>query len=191
GIVPALNYPTYDVRKAALEPYLLNGLSVQVEAQRPNGDMVIRVRFDAHTLTKNQRWCGHLILRPPTEAGVDYALDITEGTTLTLDRSGTPNRHTLNESGTFVNPTVLKTVRGTRIRGQKGARVRIEDGSTLTIGAGSTLELEKGAKIRLRNGSRLVLEEGAKVNGLPGARVKVKGRSELVDHRFNRRFRVN
>ncbi|GAB4416915.1 MAG: hypothetical protein OHK0039_26640 [Bacteroidia bacterium] len=173
GRFPLLNYPTYDRDSESLGPFILNGIRIEVLERRPNGDLLLDIDLAAWDLRSPRRWCGHLLLPADTTA-----LRLLAGADLLLDRSGTPDRHTVQgDTGLPVNPTRL------RVEG----KVQIEADASLRVGATSRLEVASGGRVRVARGGSLVLLPGATlaigaggvVELLPGARLRIEPGADL------------
>jgi hypothetical protein len=149
------NYPKYDAHKAAFEPIYINGLHLDFSAEGDDGSMRVKVRFDDTMIDRNLRWAGNIVLPDITH---DDRPDLIVSKTLHIDRTGTVNRHTLNEDKTFINSTVFRV--------QKGASIKIAKRGKLIIGNGSTLIIEKGAKLEVHKKGKIITKNGGKIQYL-------------------------
>ncbi len=176
---PLLNYPRYDAQQQRLGLYLLNGLRITLTAyDATTGAYRVAVRYDATDLQGDHRWTGDMRLRPvPNQP---YALHLTPGTTLRLDRSGTSNRHTARAPGDFVNPTELVVDSGATLRVGRGATLRVENGSTLRLSSGARLELVRGATLAVADSSAVVVGTGAAVQRHRRARLQFAPAAQWV-----------
>lgn len=150
-----LNYPVYDTKKAALNPYILNGLAVKFSAIENSKDILVEIKFQHTSLCKNQRWTGNIELPNITE-DEKADLEIANCIELLLDKSGTVNTHLKTEKGDFVLPTVF------------------------TVKKGATLHLRQKSQLLLKNGSKLIVEEGANLILDKNAQIVVSKDSELI-----------
>ena len=168
GLIAHLKYDTINQR---LYPIYLHGLSVQVlqyQGSGVNRKAKIRVKYDDYVVDRDVRWCGNIIL----PAGVP--LELKEGKTITLDKSGTPNRHTLTPAGDFINPTALTFEEGATFTLRANSNMYVRAGSTLHLEPNSKLTIAEGAKLYIRPNSVLQVDECAELEVLPGGEVIVE-----------------
>ena len=92
-------------------------------------------------------------------------MHVLSGKTLTINTSGTNNRHTLR-NGDFINPTSLTCASNSLFLLDGGATVALEgDDTHFQVNDGATLSLEPyGATFVVRNGAVLDLQRGATLN---------------------------
>jgi hypothetical protein len=141
GLIALQKYSREDKK---LDPIYLHGLSVEVlyyVGSGVNRKAVINVKYDDYEVDRDVRWTGDIILP------ADVPLVLNEGKILTVDKSGTPNRHTLTPAGDFINPTKLT----------------FEEGAGFTLGANSTMYVKMGSTLHLKPQSKLTITEGAKL----------------------------
>ncbi len=197
---PIFEHQHYDPNTAKLSPITLSGLSVELLSQdRQTGAITIQVRYDDVNITTDTRWTGNLVMMDvngplPPRPGTTASDVIVTGATLTINKSGTPNRHLPTVAGDFINPTRLTCPAGTLLELSAspldiGAGISIEDSKTtvqvageMTLGrscnvlvkAGALLELMAGSSVRLRHyfssirveaGGTLLIHSGATVQG--------------------------
>lgn len=122
---------------------------------------------------RNVRWCGEIILPK------DVPLELAKNKTLRIDKSGTPNRHTLTTAGDFINPTSLAFQPNATFILREGSVMEVENGSTLTLESGSKLTLQEGARLVIKSGSTLNIHDCAELEILPGAKLVVQGDNTL------------
>jgi hypothetical protein len=84
---------------------------------------------------------------------------IQQDVALSIDKSGTPNRHTLTSSGDFINPTEFHCLSGSYFKQEVNSNVEVKNGSTLIISG--KYELNDGSVLRIRSGSCLQIKQGA------------------------------
>ena len=168
------NYADYSFSARAFNPTILNGLRIEVLEIDANGTARLDIRFDEVTLDKNLRWTGNIALPNISgDAGDDLIIDA--GKTLTLDLSGTVNRHQPHPTlGGFVNPTVMTI--------GSDAVLHMLESSNLTIKSGSTLIIEDGAEVILENGACIVVEEDGFLD-LRGNNIQLNGSNALISVR--------
>jgi hypothetical protein len=129
GNLPALNVPVYSTSANKLGDYYLNGLSVKVLSyDSVNKSYSLQVKFNDWEVRESKRWCGDIVQPDST------VMVLKAGKEITLDKSGTPNRHIKHAEYGFSNP------------------------STFIISPNATTVLESKACIRVMNHSTLVLE---------------------------------
>lgn len=172
GIVPLLNYPIYDKTNAKKEPFIINGLTVKVLSQNSvNGDITVQVMFDDVDVRNDKRWTGNIEVREPLYS--TYSLNLKASKILDIDKSGTPNRHTLSSNNDFINPTRLTCESGSYFHVEQNATVNVQNNSTLHLKSGSKMELESGARLHLFAGTTLIIDDGAELNLKPGAVLEI------------------
>lgn len=173
GIVPAMNYPSFERKVQQLDPIILNGIRIEVLDQRADGSYVLDIQFDDWVLTESRRWCGNLQLPSSDTESFTSFLSLARNTTLTLDLSGTPNRENIHpETGTCVNPTRLHVESGRGIRLQRGSQMIVEEFSELI--------LEDKAKLIVERGATLLIRDRGSLQAKLGSRITVKRGGELV-----------
>ena len=149
----------YDTLNFTILPTKLNGIQVEVLSQ--SGDEItIRVRFDKTEIENNVRWTGNIELNNIT-ADDKPDIVVSTGNVLLLNKSQTPNRHTLTAEGDFVNPTVFTAKSGSKIVIQSGSEIILDEKSTMILEECSQLIIEAGANLRIKNNSKLNLRNGA------------------------------
>ena len=150
-----LNYPRYIMRELSLQAYILNGLAIKFSKVKNSKDMRVEIKFKHTNLCQDRRWTGKIEL--PNITGDDKAdLEISNCIQLTLNKSGTANRHIKTDAGDFINLT------------------------TLTIKKGATLHLKQKSKLILEEGSKLILEDGANLILDKRAQLIIKADAELL-----------
>jgi hypothetical protein len=183
-----INHQKYDQCKEQLEPIYLNGISIAITAIAPNGDRTIEVRFDETNIYADQRFTGNLLLKDIPHA--EFDLNIEQWKTLTVNKSGTPNRHTkgsANEFPDFINPSILTIDSGAHVLINDKAVLNITEGSTLVVKAGATITIKGSGKIKVDSDSYYYKEEGATIN-LTDPKSKVvlsKGAQQIINPLLN------
>lgn len=156
---------------AKLDPIYLHGLSFQVlqySGSGVNRKAQIRVKFDDYEIDRDVRWTGEIIL------SADVPLELKESKIITLDKSGTPNRHTLTTAGDFINPTTLTLEPSSKFTLGASSRMIVENGSTLTLESGSKLKVSENAKLIVKAGTRLAINDCSEIEVLPGGKIVVE-----------------
>ncbi len=163
GIVPLLNYPSWDKTTETLSPYVLNGITIRVVQQFDDGSYELEIELDDWEVREDKRWCGNILL-PYIDTQTDKHLTISKRTNILLDLSGTPDRSTAHpQTGTCSNPTRLLVEGGRGIRLQKGSQMIVDRFSELELATGSQLIIEKGASLIVRGEGKLILQEDCQV----------------------------
>lgn len=163
GILPALNYPSFDQAKQQLDPYLLNGLRILIGERQANGTYEIQVAFDDWEVREDKRWCGNFILPAPVSEDERF-LDIAKRKTLLLDLSGTPDRGTPHpETQTYVNPTHWTVEGGRSIRLQEGSKLIVDEFSILELKKNAQIIIEEGATLQIKGQGKLLLAEDSQI----------------------------
>jgi M6 family metalloprotease-like protein len=138
----------------------LNGLSVEVLEQRPDGSIKIRIRWDDFDVPTNVRWCGDIVLKEK--------VILKNGGTISLEQGYSPQVteavQKIDGVNVFAEPTIMEV--------DSGALLKLERFSNLWIKAGSTLLIRKGARVEMANKSAIVVERGGYVFVEEGALVK-------------------
>lgn len=172
-----VNLQRYDICRQKMEPVILNGLSVTLLSNdTKKGEMTLDIRFDDITLVAPFRLSGNLLLinNPLTDAD----LIVGKRKTLTLDQSGTPNRHLKTEPGSnnnhfpdFISPTLMTIDSGATLRIEEKGHLHICEGATLYLKKGAKLELGKKSSIKVKKSGFLCIEQGATINREGDARI--------------------
>ncbi len=181
GILPITNYPIYDKVNDKMLPYILNGLSVKVTNYNSStGEYTLNVNFGDYQVRNNKRWCGNIEM-PPNPIPNAYSLEVLSGVTLTVDKSGTPNKkyEILAGSGDFVNPTILNCLSNSYINMQSNSNLIVDNNSTLKLSSNSKIDIGSGAILRVKRGSKLILEGNATINVLNGGRIIIEDDGSL------------
>ncbi|OFY35629.1 MAG: hypothetical protein A2X01_04180, partial [Bacteroidetes bacterium GWF2_35_48] len=150
--------------------YYLNGISIELLEQYSDGRIRIKVRLDDVDVVNDTRWSGNIELNDITQnSNPDVSLQT--GKTITIDKSGTPNRHT-KVNGAFINPTIFICKSNSYFKQQTTSNVEVINGSGLLLEASSTYEVNSHAKLTVKNGSTLLLRAGSNL--------LIKGTGKLV-----------
>lgn len=181
GIAPLLNYPIYSMSQSKKNPSYLNGLNIQVLSENSStGEITIQISFDDYEVRNDKRWCGNIILPSHPNGITNYSLNLKNGKKLEIDKSGTPNRHTLTADNDFINPTVFTCESGSYFHAEVNATVNVINGSSLHLKSGSKLELEAGATLHIDSNSLLKIYNGAELYLKPGAKLIIDDGASLL-----------
>ncbi len=141
----------------------LNGISVEMLEQLPNGDIKIRVRFDDVDVENNVRWCSDNIILNPIATDSGYSLNIKEGKTIRLDQGLTPTRMTnpvmFNNQKIFASPTTLTIMPNAKLHLEPLSKIILENGSKMHLSEGSSCVIESAGNIEVKDGTVLQLDD--------------------------------
>ena len=181
----------YDITNARLAPINLGGLSVELIAKNANGDITVKVRYNDVDIVQNTRWAGELRMNDIPGAANGADVHVTNGRTLTINKSGTNNRHT-QLAGEFINPTTFTcegagvlflqdgsstvNVAGakTAFQVKNGGELKLNPyGTTFAVKTGAVLDIQSGGTftgwyattLRVEAGGTLVVRNGGKLQG--------------------------
>ncbi|MCC6840169.1 MAG: hypothetical protein IT230_08430 [Flavobacteriales bacterium] len=162
----------------------LNGISVELQEQRANGDMVVRVRSGDTHLAEDVRWCADSIVLPALGGYRGTALTLAPGKTLLIDRSATPTRlgeQGGNGAGAWFSPATRFTVAaGALVVLERKAELRLLNNSVMHLMPGSELQLDPRAKLDIRPGCKVVLHGNAQLNAPERLLGKLRKKGRLV-----------
>ena len=162
-----MNKEVNKARKPDNRTVYLNGISVDLMEQRADGAIVLRVRNGDTRLTADVRWCADSIVLPPLHGYQGTALTLAAGTTLWIDRSGTPTRMT-EQGGApgkwwFSPPTRFTVAPEARMVIERKARLQLLNDSEMHLMPGTELLLDPKAKLDVQPGSKVVLHGNARL----------------------------
>jgi hypothetical protein len=165
-----------------LEPILLNGISITILSQGTTKEFKLDIRFDDTKIERQQRFTGNVMLKDIENAAID--LHILPGKSLTIDKSGSPNRFTQGElvNGQFeypdfINPSILTVDSNAVVVVESRGSMSINSGTTLRIKSGGTLIVKGKGKLKVAKDSYLCVEPGATVKLEAGKKnLKMKGK---------------
>ncbi|HRD51637.1 MAG TPA: hypothetical protein PKY96_03220 [Flavobacteriales bacterium] len=156
----------------------LNGISIELLAQNPDGSITVQVRFDDVDIANDTRWCADEIVLNPVPTANGHSLNVTAGNTILLDRGTTATRRTdplaFNGHALFTSPTVMRCTDQSWFNLESNSEVVVDNGSTLRMESGSRLDVGDGAVLRVRHGSKLELLGGSALNILLGGKVIIE-----------------
>lgn len=188
---PIFEHQHYDANAAKLSPIMLSGLSVEILSQdNTTGAITIRVRYDDVTIATDTRWTGDLVMTdamgptgpnvrtsggltsgggakplPGTGAAPNVDISVNGGVTLTLNKSGTPNRHLPTAAGDFINSTRLVCPAGTLLMlnttaNDIGSAIVVE-GDKTTFQLAGEMQLSRSCQVLVKTGALLELMAGS------------------------------
>lgn len=155
------NRPQYDRTSSKMGAYYLNGISVKTLSYQSNGYAEVQVAFSDVDIDQNIRWAGSTINLPNITGDANPDVNVLSGVTVTIDKSGTPNRHTKTASGDFINPTVFTCQNGSYYKMQTSAQTNVINSSALILESGSIFEINDGAVLKIESGSTFHVKSGA------------------------------
>jgi hypothetical protein len=171
-----INHQKYNCKENKLDPIYLNGISITILKKGEHGEITFEVRFDDTEISRDQRMTGELVLNDIPNAYFD--IFIREKKSLTIDRSGNPNRDNQGESHNgehefpdFVNPSSLTIERNARILIDKKAKLQIRQGTLLKVKSGA--EIVVRGKLIVGAGCRLEVEKGGKIEKQGKGKIKI------------------
>lgn len=166
GIVPALNYPTFNTTTNQLNDFLLNGLKVKIVSYNATtGEYTIDVSYNEHELKQDKRWTSFVSL-PNVTNNTDADLIIKNSKALTLNKSGTVNTITNTTYVDFIKPTIFTC--------KEDAYIKLENNSTILLDENSTMQMDDNSKIELFPGAQLIINDGSTL--------RLKNLSQLIVH---------
>ena len=151
-----------------LSSIYLTGISFEVLSYNQDSSVTVKIRMDDYDVDNSTRYTGNIILSPNIVSSNNYSLNIKAGKTLTIDKSGTPNKQHITANNDFINPTVFICSGGSYFHLEQNAKVEVKNESTLRLKSGSKMEIENGARLEIHNGSSLIIEDGAELILNPG-----------------------
>jgi hypothetical protein len=150
------SFAKYNDRAGAMEAVMLTGLKVNF--LKSSVSAKLSVTFGETVIDKKCRWTGNIVL-PNISCDSLADLVISKGKEISLEKSGTVNRHLKTAEGDFISPTKLLIKSDACLTMKKGSRIIIEKGCSLEFEAGAKLIMEKKSKIIVKNGGLLNVEK--------------------------------
>jgi len=169
-----INFPLYNTSTSKINNFYLNGISFKVISQDVNGNIKVQVKFNDVDINQNVRWAGTSIILPDITGNSNPDVNLLSNITITIDKSGTPNRHTKSAFGDFVNPTVLTCAQNSLFKMQSNSKVDVNNYSTLILESGSTYEVNDGAVLSIKSNSTLQVKSGANLVVKGSGRVEIE-----------------
>ncbi|MDR2057188.1 MAG: hypothetical protein LBP83_02700 [Dysgonamonadaceae bacterium] len=198
-----VNVPKYDMNTKKLTAFILNGISVKL-LNYTNGNAKVKIAYNDVAIDNNIRYTG-LIHLPDITRDENPDIIIQQGVTLSIDKSGTPNRHTKTSAGDFINPTEFHCLENSFFKQEKNSVVEIKNGSTLIIGGkyeinrdaqlrikpGSYLQIKEAADLWIKDYGKIIVEPGAYICVEPGASINLDGTSSVISIQMGAQFGAN
>lgn len=163
------NIPTYNQDTYRMGDFFLNGISFEILNQNADGSMVVKVKVDDVSIDQNVRWAaGSIVLTDITHDGRPD-VDVEPSVCVTIDKSGTPNRHknpanpnqTSSVVSDFITPTTLTCRDGSFFKQENSSTVEVKNLSTLVLEAGSVYEIDDNALLDIKESGTLHVKSGA------------------------------
>jgi hypothetical protein len=153
-----VNYPKFVKKDSIWQPYYINGLSIKVLSKAANGDIKVKVSFSDLTIDSDIRWAGNIVL-PNITMDASTDLFLNSNCTLTINKSGTPNRESKNSFGDFINPTKLSCDKSSKVVMNSNSKIVLKDNSSFVLDSAATLEINTGAEFVVKSGASLQLKK--------------------------------
>ncbi|MBS1545972.1 MAG: hypothetical protein JST38_17810 [Bacteroidetes bacterium] len=161
----------------------LNGISVELLEQREDGSIVVHVRSGDTRIANDVRWCADSIVLPPLHGYNGTALTLAKGSSLRLDRSGTPTRMAQqgkDGAGYWFSPATKFTVaRDARVVLERRSKLQLVNNSVLHVMPNAKVQLEPRAKLSVEAGSRIVLHGNAMLSAKSSILKKLRRKGQL------------
>ena len=182
GKIPVTNYPLFNSGEEGLEPYLMNGIRIELLSQDEEGTFTLDIQLDNWKVNSKQRWSGNLLLDwIEGEESTHMALELWKKARVKLAPNLTPDRRTPHpENGTFSNPTQL-LIKDRILTLSKGSILTIEKGSRLILQEHSTLIIEKGGKLIILDGGSLEIGGDSILSIERGGKLKIESEAILLE----------
>ena len=166
-----VNMPTYSGQ--SMSPVILNGISISIRSYAANGNATVRIAYNDVTIKNDTRYTG-LIHLPDITQNANPDIIIPANVTLSIDKSGTPNRHRKNAANDFINPTEFHCLDGSVFLMNPGSKTILKDESSFLLNYGSTLTIQDGAELIVEEGSTLIVRIGANLNIQGSGKITIK-----------------
>ena len=162
---PNLTYNSVDNR------YIyLNGLSIEILEQKPNGDIRIRIKWNDFDVNNDVRWCGPIVL--------NEKVYLKSNKTITLDQGLTPtkpvNPITFYGEKVFSDPTIFTCKINSHFKLELNSSVDVKNNSVFVLESGSLLEISADAKFVVKSGCTLKINHGANLLIRGAGRIEVE-----------------
>jgi len=167
---PIYGLKVYDKRKGHLFATRLNGMRISFQAIDKDAYLV-KVTYNDFVVKTSGRWSGDLMVKENYINKDEYSLILDSKVTVTLNKSGTVNRHLPTPQGDFIKPSELMLEENAKVLMKEKSRLIIEDGSILRIKRGATLEMKSGSRIITKGSGQVIIEEGAVIQKESGAKI--------------------
>ena len=185
---PLTNYPLFLSlgNDKAFEPFILNGIQVEIVSQNSDGSMTVRVSYNKVDIENDYRMSARKIELLDITGNSNPDLRLLSNKTLTIDRSGSVRREN-KTAGYYSYPTTFTCHNGSYFRMEAGSTVIISDSTTFVLRSGSKLEIDSGAVFIIKAGSKLDIQSGATliVRGNGGIIVECNGTISATPNTVN------
>ena len=163
------NIPTYDQDACKTGDFFLNGISFEILDRNTDGSMVVKVRVDDVDIDTNTRWAAASIVLTDITHDARPDVVVKPSVCVTIDKSGTPNRHknpanpaqTSSVVSDFITPTTLTCRDGSYFKQENSSTVVVQNQSTLVLESGSVYEIGDNALLDIKESGTLHVKSGA------------------------------
>ena len=150
-------------RAKNLRKTYLNGVSVEMLEQLPNGDIKIRIRFDDINVENDVRWCSDSIVLNPINNDSGYSLILKSGKTILFDQGLTATRMKnpmiFNNHKIFASPTVFAVMPNADIHLEPSSNIILDNGSMMHFSENSSCVVENTGSIEIKEGTILQMDD--------------------------------
>jgi hypothetical protein len=145
----------------------LNGISIEIDDQTYQEDILITVKWNDYDINNDTRWCGNIVLQHDSaNPNMDTSrINLKSGNQILLDQgisaqipTGIPQ---VDGSFLFANPSILSL--------ENGTVTTIESGSELLVQNNSSLHIKAGAKVIVKGTGKIIIDSSAYICVEPGA----------------------
>ena len=181
------NMPKYDSTNKKMGDYYLNGISFEVLSENPDGSITVKIRLDDVAVDRDVRWAAASIVLGDITGDSRPDVDLKPNMKLTIDMSGTPNRH-LNPDNPnhtpsvvedFITPTTFSCRNGSYFRQDTSSTVEVINKSTLMLEAGSVYEVGDHASLHIGKNATLIVKAGATLRVLGSGHVDIANKGYI------------
>lgn len=169
------NMPKYDSNNKKMGDYYLNGISFEVLGRSVGNTMRVKVRLDDVAVDRDVRWAAASIVLGDITGDNRPDVDVQPNIKLTIDMSGTPNRHANPDNPNHTSSVLEDFITPTRFACRNGAFFKQEPYSVVEVKNGSTLVLENGSVYEVGDHASLTIEPSATLVVKSGATLRVLG----------------
>ncbi len=177
------NMPEYDETTYTMGDYYLNGISFEVLSENADGSMTVKIRLDDVAVDRDVRWAARSIVLGDITGDSRPDVDVQPNIKLTIDMSGTPNRHknpdnpnhTPSVVEDFITPTTFTCRSGSYFKQEPYSAVEVLNKSALVLEAGSVYEVGDHASLSVGATGTLIVKSGATL------RVSGSGHVDIAD----------
>lgn len=161
----------------------LNGLSVELLEELPDGSIKVKVRTDDFVIKNDVRWCSDTIVIPAACSTEKNYLHVTNNAVVIVDQGLTPTRISkpveFEGEKIFSSTSTLKFPENTVVIIESGSKLIADNSSAILLTKGSKLIIESGGELIVKNNSKLILQ-GATLDLKKGSKATVKGKENLI-----------